>query len=90
MMTKSNDGFEIAEHDLSLRGPGELFSTRQHGLPDLKLADIVKDFELLGLARRNAFALVQEDPTLVHPDNKAIRQALIRQFGGKIGLADIG
>ncbi len=89
IITRSNDGFEIAEHDLKLRGPGELFSTRQHGLPDLKIANIVDDFDLLTLARRDAFALVQGDPTLNEPGHMAIRRALIRRFGGKIGLVDI-
>ena len=89
IMTRSNDGFKIAEHDLKLRGPGELFSTRQHGLPDLKIANIVDDFELLSLARRNAFELVKNDPTLNKPQNKNIRKELIKKFGDKIGLVDI-
>jgi len=54
VMEKCNDGFEIAEHDLRLRGPGEMFSTRQHGLPDLKFASIVDDYELLIKARDTA------------------------------------
>ncbi|MCI0498188.1 MAG: ATP-dependent DNA helicase RecG, partial [Planctomycetales bacterium] len=90
MMTRSRDGFEIAEHDLRLRGPGELFSARQHGLPDLKIANIVDDFDLLNLARRDAFALIQDDPTLTAPQQAAIRQELIRRFGTKLGLSDVG
>ncbi len=89
IMTRSNDGFKIAEHDLKLRGPGELFSTRQHGLPDLKIANIVEDFDLLTFARKNAFELVDSDPTLSQPENLNIRKALIRKFAEKIGLADI-
>jgi len=89
IMTRSNDGFEISEHDLKLRGPGELFSARQHGLPDLKLANIIDDFELLNLARINAFELVKDDPTLNKPQHKNIRNTLIKKFGDKIGLADI-
>ena len=89
IMTRSNDGFEISEHDLKLRGPGELFSARQHGLPDLKLANIIEDFDLLNLARRNAFELVKQDPTLNQPQNKNIRKTLIQKFGDKIGLVDI-
>ena len=89
-MTRTNDGFQIAEHDLKLRGPGEFFSTRQHGLPDLKIANIVDDFDLLTLARKNAFELATNDPALLNPEHKNIRKALVEKFGDKIGLADIG
>ena len=90
IMTRSRDGFEIAEHDLKLRGPGELFSTRQHGLPDMKIANIVEDFELLNLARRDAFAMIKDDPMLKHADHAAIRAELIKRFGEKLGLVDVG
>jgi ATP-dependent DNA helicase RecG len=90
IMTRSNDGFEIAEHDLRLRGPGEMFSTRQHGLPDLKIANIVEDFDLLVMARKHAFEMVSQDPMLTHTESKNIRRALLARFGDAIGLADIG
>ena len=89
IMTRSNDGFEIAEHDLRLRGPGELFSTRQHGLPDLKIASIVDDFDLLKMARRNAFEMVRKDPMLTKAEHKNIRRALLAKFGDSLGLADV-
>jgi len=89
IMTRSNDGFEIAEHDLRLRGPGELFSTRQHGLPDLKIANIVDDYELLVMARRNAFELAWQDPMLARAEHKSIRRALLAKFGDSLGLADV-
>ena len=89
MMERSNDGFEIAEHDLKLRGPGELFSTRQHGLPDLKIANIIDDYDLLVMARRCAFELVTHDALLTGPTHKNIRQALITKFGDSLGLADV-
>jgi ATP-dependent DNA helicase RecG len=89
VMMRTNDGFEIAEHDLKLRGPGELFSTRQHGLPDLKIANIVEDFELLTMARRHAFDLAGRDPLLIQPQHKNIREALVAKFGDSLGLADI-
>ena len=89
IMTRSNDGFEIAEHDLRLRGPGELFSTRQHGLPDLKIANIIDDYELLIMARKNAFELVAEDPALTKPEHKNIRHVLLARFGNSLGLADV-
>jgi ATP-dependent DNA helicase RecG len=89
VMTRCNDGFEIAEHDLRLRGPGELFSTRQHGLPDLKIANIIDDFDLLVMARRKAFELVSQDPMLTKAEHKNIRQALIARFGDTLGLVDV-
>jgi len=89
VITRSNDGFEIAEHDLRLRGPGEMFSTRQHGLPDLKIANIVDDFDLLVMARKNAFELVSQDPMLIKAEHRNIRQALLAKFGDALGLADV-
>jgi len=89
VMTRSRDGFEIAEHDLRLRGPGELFSTRQHGLPDLRIASIVDDYDLLVLARRHAFELVRQDPMLIREGHLALRRALLAKFGDTLGLVDV-
>jgi ATP-dependent DNA helicase RecG len=66
-----------------------MFSTRQHGLPDLKIASIIDDFDLLTMARRNAFELVSEDPVLIKPQHRNIRQALLDKFGDSLGLADV-
>jgi len=66
-----------------------MFSTRQHGLPDLKIANIIDDYELLVMARRNAFELVQSDPMLTKPKHRNIRRALLSKFGDALGLADV-
>jgi len=89
VMTSTNDGFQIAEYDLKLRGPGELFSTRQHGLPDLKIANIIEDYDLLVMARKNAFQIVSKDPMLKMDSHSNIRSALLAKFGDSLGLADV-
>jgi ATP-dependent DNA helicase RecG len=67
-MVSTTDGFRLAEEDLRIRGQGTIFGTRQSGAKDLRLADILSDFDLLVAARRDAFALVDADPTLEgHP-----------------------
>jgi ATP-dependent DNA helicase RecG len=58
-MCKTNDGFEIAEMDLELRGPGEIFGTRQHGLPEMRVANLAKDGRLMELARSDAMRFLQ-------------------------------
>ncbi len=67
VMTQTNDGFVIAEKDLQLRGPGEFMGTRQSGLPDLMIADIVNDVEILEAARNAAIAFIKEDSVVNHP-----------------------
>ncbi len=90
IMTKTNDGFRIAAEDLALRGPGEFFGTAQHGLPELKIADLLKDTDLLRMARRDAFAIARADPELRQGDHSPLRQALTAAFGDDVGLIDVG
>jgi ATP-dependent DNA helicase RecG len=89
-MTETNDGFEIAEMDLQLRGPGEFFGTRQHGLPEFKLADVTNEMELLQRAKEDALALLGKDSKLASPENRPLRAALAKQFAGTLDLAQIG
>ena len=72
-MVRTNDGFEIAEVDLKLRGPGDMMGTQQSGVMQLKIADIVKDGEILKLARSYAWQILKEDPSLQKPENTAVR-----------------
>lgn len=83
-MCNTNDGFEIAEVDLRLRGPGEITGTKQSGILDLKIADIVKDEKLLKLARYLAMEIIDKDPSLSLVDNQILRQ----HFNNKKSLKD--
>lgn len=81
-MVGTNDGFRLAEEDLRIRGQGTVFGTRQSGMKDLKLADILADFEILTLARRDAFALVDSDETLSeHPE---LRDEVAAMLGDEV------
>jgi ATP-dependent DNA helicase RecG len=88
--TTLTDGFAIAEADLKLRGPGEFFGTRQHGLPDFKLADISSELGLLQQAKQDAEAILSSDPNLRKPIYRHLREALIESVGESIDLAQIG
>jgi ATP-dependent DNA helicase RecG len=89
-LCNTNDGFRIAEADLRLRGPGEIFGTRQHGLPELTVADLIEDLSLLRQARREAFALVEKDPELKESSHAPLRSTLQTRYRRKIELADVG
>jgi ATP-dependent DNA helicase RecG len=89
-MEKTTDGFKIAEEDLALRGPGEFFGIRQSGLPDFRVAHIIRDTPILIEARKEAFQLVQEDPELVLPSHAGLRDVLLKRWKGRMELATIG
>ncbi len=89
-IASARDGFALAEEDLRLRGPGEFFGTRQHGLPDLHAADLVRDRGLLDLARSAAEAVVAADPSLARAEHGPLRAEVDRAFAGRPGAGTIG
>ena len=88
-MIKTNNGFEIAETDLKLRGPGDIFSTKQSGFPDLKYADLINDAELINQTKSIAFDLINKDPSLESPSNIVIRKNLIKHYSNNLQYAKI-
>jgi ATP-dependent DNA helicase RecG len=89
-MRETNDGFRIAEVDLDLRGPGEFLGTRQSGLPDFRVANLVRDSRILEQARRAVDRWLEKDPTLERPESAALRVVLKHRWAGRLGLAQIG
>jgi ATP-dependent DNA helicase RecG len=87
-MKENRDGFKIAEADLILRGPGEILGTKQWGIPKFKVVELPRDLELFFLARREAFKLVQQDPTLQR--HKALRDIVIKRLGERLTFVNIG
>ena len=85
VMCETTDGFRIADEDLKLRGPGDFFGDRQHGLPEMKLADFLSDMGLLREAQEAARDMYNTDPTLVLPEHKTLKtavNALFERTGG--------
>lgn len=80
IMTATTDGFRIAEEDLKLRGPGDFFGARQHGLPQLKLADLTGDMNLLRQAQDAARAVLADDPDLCQPRNRRLKKRIRQLF----------
>ncbi|RKY00071.1 DNA helicase RecG [Candidatus Poribacteria bacterium] len=89
-MVRTNDGFRIAEVDLAIRGPGELMGTRQSGMPDLKVADLLRDVELLKLARAEARKLVEKDPLLLEREHRLLREMVRRMWRESLEMLSIG
>jgi ATP-dependent DNA helicase RecG len=90
VMEKEHDGFKIAEADLRLRGPGEMLGTRQSGLADFRLANILRDASLLTEAREEALAWLETDPRLSRPESRALKEVLKHRWGGRLELGSIG
>ena len=89
-MASTSDGFKIAEVDLELRGPGDFLGTRQHGLPDFRVASLLRDTRMLAEAREAAERWLTLDPHLRAAESAALRQVLQHRWKGRLGLAEIG
>lgn len=86
IMQKTNDGFVIAEKDLELRGTGEFFGTKQHGIPEFKIANLFEDMEILKRVQSIAIKIQQEDPNLISDKNKKIRNIIEEKFNKRIEI----
>ena len=87
---RTTDGFELAELDLAIRGPGDLFGTKQHGMPPLRIADLTRDGEVLEEARRVAVELVTADAGLALPEHARLRRMMLARYGQVLDLGDVG
>ena len=79
-MCRTNDGFKISEEDLRLRGPGDFFGSRQHGLPEMHVADLGADVNVLQRAQDEARRLLEQDPELSFPGHAALRERVDALF----------
>jgi ATP-dependent DNA helicase RecG len=90
VLVSTTDGFKIAERDLEIRGVGELFGTKQAGAPGFRVADLMKDRDLLALARRDAAEWIQRSPALDRAEERLLLSRLLKAHGEFLGLADMG
>ena len=86
----TNDGFELAELDFSTRGPGDLFGTRQHGMPPLRIADLLRDANIVTLAKKDAASMLEKDPGLSSISHQTIRERVLLRYGKVLELGDVG
>ncbi|MDR2861029.1 MAG: ATP-dependent DNA helicase RecG, partial [Syntrophobacterales bacterium] len=87
VMVESQDGFRLAEEDLAIRGPGEFMGTRQSGLPDFRIAHIVRDMAILEEAKRDAFHLLEDDPGLCKGENSLLLAVMKERWQEKLDIA---
>jgi ATP-dependent DNA helicase RecG len=87
---RTDDGFELAEIDFQLRGPGNLLGTEQHGLASFRVADLARDGEILEEARGEALRLLEEDPRLMQPKHAPLRRKVLSRYGERLELGDAG
>ena len=90
VMAETADGFQIADRDLEIRGPGEMFGTKQAGAPDLRFTRLLRHTDLLTQAREDAFALVDRDPDLTAPAHQGLRAWVKERWGDRLDLAEVG
>jgi ATP-dependent DNA helicase RecG len=88
--TKTTDGFDLAELDFRLRGPGDLFGIKQHGLPPLRIADLSRDTAVVEEARRDAQSLISSDPELANPAFARLKRMVFHRYGEALDLGDVG
>src|SRR5690606_28271681 len=84
-----DDGFEIAEADFRLRGPGDLLGRRQSGMPSMRIADLSRDEAVLAVARAIAQERVDADPELEAPSMKKLKAQVLKRYGGVLSLGDV-
>ena len=89
-IASTTDGFALAEKDFELRGPGEMFGTRQSGVAPLRVADLMRDRELLAMARRDAAAWIERSPSLSAPEDALAKRRVLKAYGAALGLGDVG
>ncbi|MFC1618598.1 ATP-dependent DNA helicase RecG [Candidatus Neomarinimicrobiota bacterium] len=89
ILERVSNGFEIADEDLKLRGPGELFGERQHGIEKMRLADLVRDGPIIRVARQAAFSIVQQDQNLNQREHQPLKQVLLNKYRQQLDFVTI-
>ena len=86
VMQETNDGFVISEKDLELRGSGEFFGTKQHGIPEFKVANLFEDMEILKKVQGLSIKILEDDPELESGENVLLKNVINKKFDGKIEI----